>query len=222
MSIATTSCIRIMVLLSLSVLSYPCMAGMTWSARAIDPALIGALKSDNNLLDRTLFGEETPIFTEKLKKEGHVDLSDKQIKAELQAWAAKRRAEVGDTEIDLDKSWHAIHYLLTGSADSNNTLASKVIMGGEGIGPDRGYGPAQMLTPVEVKAIAHLLEQTSPQVLRKRYRPKEMTQAQIYPGDIWERDGDEALNYVLENYAKLIQFYKRAASRGQAVILVIT
>jgi hypothetical protein len=49
-----------------------------------------------------------------------------------------------------------------------------------------------------------------------------MTQAQIYPGDIWERDGDEALNYVLENYAKLIQFYKRAASRGQAVILVIT
>jgi len=35
--------------------------------------------------------------------------------------------------------------LLTGSVESNKTLASKVIMGGEDIGPDRGYGPARCL-----------------------------------------------------------------------------
>lgn len=39
---------------------------------------------------------------------------------------------------------------------------------------------------------------------------------------IWERDGDEALQYVLEYYTKLVAFYKRAAQRGQAVILAIS
>jgi hypothetical protein len=209
-------------LLSLLSLSGPSMAGMTWSARAVDPSSIVAIKSDNKLLDQTLFGEQPALFTEKLKKEGRVDFSDKQIRDEVLAWAAERKSEVGDTEVYLDKSWHGIHYLLTGSVDSNGSLASKVIMGGEDIGPDRGYGPAQLLEPGEVKAIAQLLEQTTPDVLRKRFKPKEMTQADVYPGEIWARDGEEALQYVLEYYKKLVAFYKLAAERGQAVILVIS
>jgi len=39
---------------------------------------------------------------------------------------------------------------------------------------------------------------------------------------IWERDGDEALQYVLAYYEKLVAFYKRAAERGQAVIFAIS
>jgi hypothetical protein len=209
-------------LLSVLGLSHTSLAGMTWSARAIDPSLIGALKSDSKLLDQMLFGEQPPHFTEQLNKQGRVDFSDKRIRDEVQAWAEKRKAEVGDTEIDIDKAWNGIHYLLTGSVESNGTLASKVIMGGEDIGPDRGYGPAQLLKPTEVKAIAHLLEGTTPDILRQRFRPKEMTRADVYPGVIWERDGDDALRYVLDYYKKLVAFYKRAAERGQAVILVIS
>ncbi len=209
-------------LLSVLGLSHTSLAGMTWSARAIDPSLIGALKSDSKLLDQTLFGDQPPLFTEKLKKEGRVDFSDKRIRDEVQAWAEKRKAEVGDTEIDIDKAWNGIHYLLTGSVESNGTLASKVIMGGEDIGLDRGYGPAQLLKPAEVKAIAQLLDGTTPDILRQRFKPKEMTRADVYPGVIWERDGDEALRYVLDYYKKLVTFYKRAAERGQAVILVIS
>ncbi|HEY6620186.1 MAG TPA: YfbM family protein [Steroidobacteraceae bacterium] len=195
---------------------------MAWSARAIDPALVDALKRDDKLLDQTLFGEQPPLFTEKLQKEHRVDFSDPRIRDEVQAWAAKRKTEVGDTEIDIDEAWHGIHYLLTGSADSNKTLASKVIMGGKDIGPDRGYGPAQLLMPAEVKAIAKLLEETTPEMLRARYKPKEMTRAGVYPGEIWARDGDEAMQYVLEYYKKLVAFYKLAALRGQAVILLIS
>jgi uncharacterized protein DUF1877 len=208
-------------LLSLSGFSHPSLAGTTWSARAIDPSLIGAIESDDKLLDQTLFGYQPPLFTEKLK-EGRVDFSDKQIRDEVLAWAAKRKSEVGDSEVYLDKSWHGIHYLLTGSVDSNGSLASKVIMGGENIGPDRGYGPAQLLNPAEVKGIAQLLEKTTPDMLRKRFKPKEMTRMDVYPGEIWVRDGDDALSYVLDYYAKLVAFYKLAAERGQAVILVIS
>lgn len=209
-------------LLSLLGFSYPSMAGMTWSARAVDPSLIGAIKRDSKLLDQTLFGDQPTILAEQLQKEGHVDVSDKKIRDELTAWAERRKAEVGDAEVDLDKAWHGIHYLLTGSVESNSTLASKVIMGGENIGPDRGYGPAQLLTPAEVKAIALLLEETTADMLRKRFKPKEMTQAGVYPAVIWERDGEEALTYVLDYYKKLVAFYKLAAEKGQAVILVIS
>ena len=209
-------------LLSLLGVANSSFAGMVWSARAIDPALIGALQNDSKLLDQTLFGDQPEVFTEKLQKGGPVDLSDQQVRDELTQWAAKRKAEVGDTEVDLDKAWHGIHFLLTGSVEPNGTLASKVIMGGENIGPDRGYGPAQFLTPAEVKAIAQLLEQTTPEMLRKRFKPKEMTQYGVYPAIIWERDGDEALSYVLDYYKKLVAFYKLAAERGQAVIFVLS
>ena len=204
------------------IVSAPSLASMTWSARAIDPATVSALKKDDRLLEQTLYGEPAPLLAEKLKTGAPVNLSDKQIRDELSAWATKRTAEVGDTEVDLDKAWHGIHYLLTGSADSNNTVASKVIMGGQDIGPDNGYGAAQLLKPAEVKAIAKLLEATTPEVLRQRYKPQEMTRAQIYPGVIWERDGDKALDYVLKDYEMLVAFYKRAAERGQAVIHVIS
>ena len=209
-------------LLSLLGLSDPSMAGMRWSARAIEPSSIAALERDSKLLDRALFGDQPEIFTERLEKDGHVDLSDKQIRDELTAWAAKRKAEVGDTEVDLDKAWDGIHYLLTGSVEPNNTLASEVIMGGKSIGPDRGYGPAQLLNPAEVKAIAHLLEETSADMLRQRFNPKEMTQKGVYPAVIWERDGEEALTYVLNYYKELVAFYTRAAERGQAVVYEIS
>ena len=210
--------------LVLSGLSNPCFAGMTWTARAVDSSMINALKSDDKLLETTLFGEPLPAFDERLKREGHIEFGpkDQELANQLKAWAAKRKADVGDTEVDLDKAWHGIHYLLTGSAQASDALASKVIMGGEDIGPDRGYGPAQLLKPDEVKAVAALLEQTPPDILRKRFKPKEMTRADIYPSVIWERDGDEALEYVLTYYKQLVAFYKRAAERGQAVILVIS
>jgi hypothetical protein len=46
-------------LLSLLGIANPSFAGMVWSARAIDPALIRALKNDSKLLDQTLFGDQS-------------------------------------------------------------------------------------------------------------------------------------------------------------------
>jgi len=63
---------------------------------------------------------------------------------------------------------------------------------------------------------------TTPDMLRKRSKPIEMTRADVYPRVIWERNGDEALCYVLDNYKKVVAFYKLAAEREQAVILAIS
>lgn len=123
--------------------------------------------------------------------------------------------------IYLDKAWHGIHFLLTGSNSPNKSLESLVIFGGEPVGTDQGYGPAQLLSPAEVQNIAKLLENYPPEVLASRYNPKAMETAQIYPSIIWIREGQEALKYVLQFYSQLVSFYKAAAERGDAVLLVV-
>jgi hypothetical protein len=220
--------VGLLVLLSLS---SPSMAGMRWSARAVDPSLIDAIRGDRKLLKETLFGEQLHDSAEHEKctqdenspvRVCFIDLWDKQYGKELEAWSKKRKAEVGDTEVDLDEAWHGIHYLLTGSVLPNDTLASKVIMSGEEIGPDHGYGPAMLLKPDEVRAIAQLLQETTPDMLRKRFDPMEMARAGVYPG-IWVKlDRKQTLGFLLNYYRDLVAFYRRAAKRGQAVIHVLS
>lgn len=120
--------------------------------------------------------------------------------------------------IDLDKSWHGIHYLLTGSADGGAEPQSLAVIGGEEFGPDVGYGPARFLTAEQVRSVAAALSGTSSEVLSQRFNPKDMEDKQIYPDVIWVRDGQEALDYLLENYQQLQAFYQGAAARGDAVI----
>lgn len=199
----------------------PVEAGITWIARAIDPALIANLRRDDHRLEVTLFGEQPPILTERLKREHRVSLSDEEIRKEVLAWVEKHKAEVGDTELELDKAWHGIHYLLTGSADPDGTAGSKAILGGEDIGPNRGYGPAQLLMPDEVREIAKLLTSLSEDDLRRRYSVSDMSRLEIYPR-VWERECDGALRWLLSYYPELVRFYQRAAERGRAVILALT
>jgi len=214
--------VPIVALLLFAGMSNACLAGMTWSARAIDPALIGALKSNTDLLRSTLFGDESDLAADLPADGGRVNLSNGNLADRLAAWEQKRAAEVGDTAVELDKAWHGIHYLLAGSADPTGSVASNAIMGGDAIGPDDGYGPARVLMPAMVRKIAKLLAATTPEILARRFDPKAMTRARIYPDVIWEREGAQALDYLLDYYKQLVAFYARAASRGQAVICVIS
>ena len=55
----------------------------------------------------------------------------------------------------LDKSWHGIHFLLTGSAEGVRPPVDFILMGGREIGDlDLGYGPARAFTSAETKQIA--------------------------------------------------------------------
>lgn len=121
---------------------------------------------------------------------------------------------------DIDKAWHGIHFLLTGSPSGGVGPLAAAIMGGEEIGEDAGYGPARYLEPEEVKSIAQALADASTEDLAKRYSPKALTAADIYPG-IWEQEGDEAFDYLAGYYEDMVDFYKAAAKRGDAVLLYL-
>lgn len=120
--------------------------------------------------------------------------------------------------IDIDKSWHGIHYLLTGQAEGGSGPEALAVFGGEEFGPEVGYGPARFLLPAQVAAIAEALSRLPPEALTKRFNSKDMTEKDIYLTPMWERDGTEALEYALEYYQQLPVFYRDAASRGDAVV----
>ncbi|MEW5787421.1 MAG: YfbM family protein [Pseudomonadota bacterium] len=128
----------------------------------------------------------------------------------------------GDSEpsnsIDLDKSWHGIHYLLNGTSEGGERPLSMAVIGGVEFGPEVGYGPARYLTVAETADVAKALDGISISTLRARFDPSDMLDKDIYPSPMWERDGQEALAYALEYFHKLSAFYREAAARGDAAI----
>ncbi|MEN3614350.1 YfbM family protein [Plantactinospora sp. ZYX-F-223] len=130
-------------------------------------------------------------------------------------------AEMPEPELDLDKSWHGIHYLLTGTAWHIGEGAGAAILGGDVIGQDGGYGPARLLDPATVHAIATALDALNVETLRARFDPNAMATAGIYP-DIWANGTEEFDNYLAPNFTKLRRFYQTAAVHRQAVLLAIT
>ncbi|MRW83814.1 DUF1877 family protein [Pseudoduganella sp. FT26W] len=122
--------------------------------------------------------------------------------------------------IDADKAWHAIHFLLNGSAMPEETDPAPAIFGGEPIGEELDYGPARVLQPAEVQALAGTLAGIDAAQLRARYVPEQLTEADIYPS-MWDRNDDTDLDYVIENYLHMATFYRGAAERGDGVLLYI-
>jgi len=121
-------------------------------------------------------------------------------------------------QVDVDKAWHGLHYLLTGRAEGGAEPLAWALLGGEEIGPELGYGPARYLTPPQVAAVAAALSDLDDQALARRFDADDMDAQDIYP-DIWARDGREALEYLLAHFAPLAGAYRGAADRGDAMLL---
>jgi hypothetical protein len=124
-------------------------------------------------------------------------------------------------ELNLDKAWQGIHFLLTDKADGDNSVFSKAIYGGKLLSqPDFDPDFYYYLTPAEVVEIAKALTAISPDDLKAKYSPVAMNEAQIYP-HIWDRAEAEILDYLLGYYVQLVAFYQTAAQEGNALLVNI-
>ncbi len=122
--------------------------------------------------------------------------------------------------LDVDKSWHAIHYTLTGTAYGGDAPLANVIFGVTPIGEeDLGYGPALGTDSVAVKAIAKALSEITETQFKEKFDVYALATAEIYP-QIWD-EGDEALDYVATYFNELRDFYQEAAEKDLAIITFI-
>lgn len=116
-------------------------------------------------------------------------------------------------KVDLEKAWAGIEFLLGGEPDALGTSCWQLAGTTDEV-------PPRVIGEEAVAAVAHALVRISPDELRRRFDPDALVQADVYPPALWHQE--DALEYLLERFADLVWFYKRAAALGWAVLVYTT
>jgi len=125
-----------------------------------------------------------------------------------------------DLALDIDKSWHLIHFLLNGATWEGTPPFGWVVLGGRELpNTDAGYGPYRVLEPEEVKSASVALEKVAAEELWSRFRLDVVRKADIYPSG-WIGSGQER-DYILHHYRALQAHFARAASKNEGMLLYI-
>ena len=121
-------------------------------------------------------------------------------------------------DIDIDKAWHGIHFLLTGTTWEGSFPENFICCGGTALCEGNGYGSARVFDSKEAFEISKLLRETSNEDLAARYDPARMERNEIYPS-IWDAEGEEGLIYLQEYFTDLRTFFQGAADKDESVII---
>jgi hypothetical protein len=124
---------------------------------------------------------------------------------------------------DLDKAWHGIHYLLTGTAWEGTPPLDFLVDGGRQVGQiDPEHGPVRAFGNEEARAFYEAIAVMGPYELRKRFNPRDMSAKEIYP-DMWTKSPEEeTLRYLLENLDRMRGYLRETLDSGFGVLVFLT
>jgi hypothetical protein len=125
-----------------------------------------------------------------------------------------------DGYVDVDKAWHCLHFLLTGTAWEGAPPLDFIATGGTAIGDeDVGYGPARVLRATEVAELNTLLEPLPSEVLVRRLDAALTESLEIYPQGWKELETTpDSLGYFTDAYEQLRALVQRGARERQALL----
>ena len=193
---------------------------MIGNFRAVPDADIAALFEQPGRVVKLLYGDEAETGS---ANGGVFSLFRRGAPPEPDTWEPSGEGD----DLDIDKAWHGIHFLLTGTDWTGDPPLNFVVQGGREIGSiDVGYGPARALVSSEVQTLSAALDALPPEALAERFDPEAMTRLEIYPDEIWARaedpeDDDDPLGYLIANYTELREFVRQAAALGHGLIVYI-
>ena len=123
--------------------------------------------------------------------------------------------------VSLEKAWHGLHYLLTGSAEEAPAPLGFLVAGGEPIGDDLGYGPARLFAPRDVRHLHIALEAVSEDTLWSRFDPAAMSSAGVYP-DVWGEAESDLRDEYVTYFHQLKELIAHANEQGHGVLVILT
>lgn len=203
--------------------------GMVLGLNTLRDVNIDKLLSDPPLIWKVLAPDEPEFYEHERKSKTTPGFFTKLFKKNKNIEHARNSnlsielAENEGADTDLDKAWHGIHYLLTGSVWEGDEPLNFLIAGGETIGEiDVGYGPARCIKSDHVRTINEILSRISIEDFKLRFEPDKMMANEIYP-EIWDRkDEDGNLDYLIEYYEGLKHFISNAARNKMGIIISIS
>ncbi len=120
--------------------------------------------------------------------------------------------------LDLDKSWHILHTLISGSADPDDTPEA-ALLGGNEVGPCGGYGPVRMLRPEQVSEFADVLKPLDVETLKKRVDPDQLRKQGV---TFAQTEFDlEMLEFEIEDHFPALQKFVQATVNKKRGLLLI-
>jgi hypothetical protein len=152
------------------------------------------------------------------------DLSPIKIESVDDYLDAPRGPSQARAELDLDKSWHGLHYLLTGTAWEGDEPACFLVQGGAVLGEDADEEcQARVLSRAEVAAFSRHLSSLTTADLLDRFDARQMMALEIYP-EIWDRPDEVAISrqYLADNFDALRRFVEEAALEGDRLVIMVT
>lgn len=157
------------------------------------------------------------------------DADDILSSADAARQAIANRSKAPDHLLNLEESWAAMHYMLSGEVPFPKPEALRrgvswdddslenVLMGGEPVPYKGSFGPARYLNPQTVAAMSERLTIRGIEGFLEAYNPEAMTSHNIPPGD-WD-DAAETRDWLGAHFEKLAAFYKAAATAGDGVLI---
>jgi Domain of unknown function (DUF1877) len=135
--------------------------------------------------------------------------------------AVKASLSQRTSSVHLEKAWHGLHYLLTGSASEGELPLAFLLQGGEEVGEDDGYGPPRLFSHDQVRELDSALAAISDDELWSRFDPQEMSAEGVYP-DIWDEEEEELREEYLTYFHEIKNIVTNANAGKQALVVMLT
>jgi hypothetical protein len=133
-----------------------------------------------------------------------------------EAYSAAARGDIEDFDTgqdgiveNLDKAWHAIHYLVTGDQELRFLL--------EGVQIDPVSEPFEAHSPQLIVTLSQRLASTSPAALMANFDPDKFNALHIYPGP-WDVT---AAAYIEGHLTRFFSVVRRAAEQGKGIAVFL-
>lgn len=136
--------------------------------------------------------------------------------ARIDTW----KPNFNEPRCDLDKAWHAIHYMLTGSSEAGEFPLNFLMIGGQEIGENLGYGSVRFLTMNQVKKLKQSFDDISLTTFRQKYNPAELNEYEVYP--LTKNWTQEQESWIVEEYESLKIFIDQASQDSKGIYVIIS
>ena len=130
----------------------------------------------------------------------------------------QRTAAEGDN-MDIDKAWHGLHFLMTGTAWAGDPPLNFILAGGTEAASEDG-STTRLYLSNELREINRALKSVDRSQLQSAYNPSAMLKLNIYPG-IWQRDA-HGFEYCIDHLAALKKFIAGAEQSGLGMVTILS
>lgn len=190
--------------------------GITMTLRAATDEKIAELAANPDALDKYL----NTISADKVEKLSSLFGShpDPQVQ-EMVRGLQNRLPEPGEhvLDVELEKLWNGVHYLLTGQAGPTDGPMSILLPRGNGM-VSRKVASAHPVNSDKLASFETALDMLDEDVLFARLDGKKMDLAGVYPEGYWS-DGDNNFDELRVLFKKFKHFLKEAHARGEGMIV---